>query len=134
MPSSSDLLTTRQYAELAGVSTGTISKWIKNGKLKAEKIGNKWMLPAGQLEPEKAAAPKSPSPPSKPSQASSASGSSGNTTYSVGEFSAMTYLTEFGVTQWLKQGRLTGTRDETGRWRVEAANLEKSDVQRLLRK
>lgn len=134
MPPSSNLLTTRQYAELAGVSTTTISKWIRSGKLKAEKIGNKWMLPAGQLEPEMAAAPTAPSPPSKPSQASSGSGPGGNTSYTVAEFSAMTYLTEFGVTQWLKQGRLAGTRDKTGQWRVEAANLEKSDVQRLLRK
>lgn len=129
MPSSSNLLTTRQYAELAGVSTTTISKWIRSGKLEAEKIGNKWMLAAGQLESEKAASPNAPSPQSKPSQAPC-----GNTSYTVAEFSAMTYLTEFGVTQWLKQGRLTGTRDETGQWRVEAANLEKSDVQRLLRK
>jgi excisionase family DNA binding protein len=134
MPPSSNLLTTRQYADLAGVSTATISKWIRSGKLKAEKIGNKWMLPAGQLEQKKAAAPQASSPPLKASQTPSGSGPIGNTSYTVAEFSAMTYLTEFGVTQWLKQGRLAGTRDETGQWRVEAANLEKSDVQRLLRK
>ena len=134
MPPSSKLLTTRQYADLAGVSTATISNRIRSGKLKAEKIGNKWMLPAGQLEPEKAAAPQAPSPPLKASQTPSGSGPSGNTSYTVAEFSAMTYLTEFGVTQWLKQGRLAGTRDDTGQWRVEAANLEKSDIQRLLRK
>ena len=54
-------------------------------------------------------------------------------TYSVAEFSAMTYLTDFGVMDWLKKGRIRGEQDETGQWRIDAANLEVTNIKRLLR-
>jgi hypothetical protein len=54
-------------------------------------------------------------------------------TYSVAEFSAMTYLTDFGVTDWLKKGRIKGVQDETGEWRIDAANLGITNIKRLLR-
>ena len=54
-------------------------------------------------------------------------------TYSVAEFSAMTYLTDFGVMDWLKKGRIKGIQDETGEWRIDAANLEILNIKRLLR-
>ena len=54
-------------------------------------------------------------------------------TYSVSEFSAMTYLTDFGVMDWLKKGRLRGIRDENGDWRVDSSNLELPNIKRLLR-
>jgi hypothetical protein len=57
----------------------------------------------------------------------------GKKTYSVSEFSAMTYLTDFGVMDWLKKGRLKGMQDETGEWRIDAANLEITNIKRLLR-
>jgi hypothetical protein len=56
-----------------------------------------------------------------------------NKTYSVAEFSAMTYLTDFGVMDWLKKGRIKGVQDETGEWRIDAANLEIANIKRLLR-
>ena len=51
----------------------------------------------------------------------------------MAEFSELTYLTETGVLQWLKRGRLKGRRSEDGRWEVDADNLETADVRRLLR-
>ena len=45
----------------------------------------------------------------------------------------MTYLTENGVKEWLKQGRLIGLQDESGQWMIESANLEVPDVKRLMR-
>ncbi len=54
-------------------------------------------------------------------------------TYSVAEFSAMTYLTDFGVLDWLKKGRLKGIRNEDGEWRVDAVSLELPNLKRLLR-
>ena len=54
-------------------------------------------------------------------------------TYSVAEFAALTYLTEFGVQQWLKQGRISGRQVSGGEWQVDAANLEVPDVKRLVR-
>ena len=53
--------------------------------------------------------------------------------YTVAEFAGMTYLTEFGVKEWLKQGRLTGQQAAGGEWQIDAANLELPDVKRMVR-
>jgi len=53
--------------------------------------------------------------------------------YSVAEFSAMTYLTDFGVMDWLKKGRIKAVQDESGEWRIDSANLEITNIKRLLR-
>ena len=53
--------------------------------------------------------------------------------FSVAEFADMTYLTEFGVMQWLKQGLLKGQQNEKGDWQVDASNLEVPNVKRLVR-
>jgi hypothetical protein len=45
----------------------------------------------------------------------------------------MTYLTEYGVRLWLKQGRLDGAVDAQGNLRVNATSLEKPLVKRLVR-
>ena len=52
---------------------------------------------------------------------------------SVAEFVNMTYLTEYGVMQWLKQGLLKGQQNDTGDWQIDASNLEVPNVKRLLR-
>ena len=53
--------------------------------------------------------------------------------YSLAEFVNMTYLTETGVRQWLKQGRLTGLQNETGEWMIDAASLDTPHIKRLVR-
>ena len=53
--------------------------------------------------------------------------------FSVAEFADMTYLTENGVMQWLKQGRLKGQQSDKGDWQIDAANLEVPHVKRLVR-
>jgi myosin heavy subunit len=73
---------------------------------------------------KKAAAPEKKATP-KPAKATKF--------FSVAEFAAMTYLTENGVMQWLKQGLLKGLQDEKGDWQVEASNLEVPNVKRLVR-
>jgi len=55
-------------------------------------------------------------------------------TYSISEFAAMTYLTENGVAEWLKAGRIKGFQKEKGEWRVLESNLRVADISRLLRK
>ncbi len=45
----------------------------------------------------------------------------------------MTYLTEFGVKLWLKQGYLTGRQNERGEWLIDADNLQTPNVKRLVR-
>jgi hypothetical protein len=54
-------------------------------------------------------------------------------TYTVTEFADITYLTEHGVTEWLKQGLLAGQQNENGDWLVAATNLDVPNVKRLVR-
>ena len=106
------------------------------GTVKAKKAGakiKKAAAPAKKAAPQakKAAIPsKKPAAPEKkptPAPAKSAR------FLSVAEFADMTFLTENGVMQWLKQGRLKGQQNEKGDWQVDAANLEVPGVKRLVR-
>ena len=54
-------------------------------------------------------------------------------TYSVAEFSEMTYLTPKGVNEWLKQGKLKGEKDEKDNWLVDAASLQLPFMKKLIR-
>lgn len=133
------LMTSPQFAEHAGISPSTLSKWLRTGKVKGVKQGGKWMISADQLanaaptQPETkpatpAAGKKSPPAINTPKPASAPRA------FSIEEFSAMSYLTPYGVERYLKEGRLTGTRDGSGRWGVDQANVERPEIQRLLRK
>ena len=154
MPKSKQLLTTQEFGKEAGVSAATVSKWIKSGKIKGKKEGNKWMIAASELKKAgktKLAAPKKTAPkkakakatPAKKKPATSAAkpkpaakpaaATAGSKSYSVEEFSDMTYLTVFGVEKWFKEGRLSGGVDASGQKRIDAANLENPMVKRLVR-
>ena len=93
---------------------------------KAEAQAKKPASPAKKVTPpaEKAAAAEKKATP-KPAEA--------RKFFSVAEFVDMTYLTENGVMQWLKQGLLKGQQDEKGDWQVDAANLEVPNIKRLVR-
>lgn len=54
-------------------------------------------------------------------------------TFSVVEFSEMTYLTLKGVNEWLNQGKLKGEKDENGNWLVDAASLQLPFMKKLIR-
>ena len=95
--------------------------------------------------PKKAAAAKKSAPPKKakpaaakksaaPKKAKPAKAkTSAAKTIPLADFVSMTYLTENGVKEWLKQGRLTGLQADSGEWVIEAANLEVPDIKRLMR-
>ena len=138
MAKQDQFLTTREFASQAGIPTSSVTKLIKEGKIKAEKKSGKWMIAPGQLKSEavKSAAKKKPAekkPPAPKKEKPVKAGTPAAKTYTIVEFAAMTYLTEKGVRDWLKQGRLTGQRDQKGDWQLEAANLDKPDVKRLVR-
>ena len=38
-------MTIKETAEILGLKVRTIREWIKKGKIKAGKIGNKWFIP-----------------------------------------------------------------------------------------
>jgi excisionase family DNA binding protein len=167
-------MTTSEFAKATGIPAATVSKLIREGKLKARKEGRSWMIPQSQLEakavrelgrPAKTAktqkaakpapAPKAakpiarhagtpaapPRPPAaaaplrpKPEAASRSDAQSSDKLFSVGEFAAMTYLTEKGVSQWLKNGRLKGKQKGDGQWEVYGSNLLTPGISRLVRK
>ena len=81
--------------------------------------------------PKKAAAAKKSASPkkAKPAKAKSSAGK----TIALADFVNMTYLTENGVKDWLRQGRLTGQQNDSGEWAIDAANLEAPGIKRLVR-
>jgi excisionase family DNA binding protein len=179
MATSSKSMTTSEFAKATGIPAATISKLIREGKLKAKKQGNSWMIPESQLQakvvrelgkPPKAPKAKKPSMPAaapKPAKAakpvrkpdafflaprvaaapipapeplpepavdSRPGEPTAEKTYSVSEFAAMTFLTEKGVSEWLRIGKLQGIRRENGELHVSASNLQVPGISRLVRK
>ena len=125
------LLTTKEFASRSGLAVTQVTKLLREKKLAGEKQSGKWMIPESALPSAGGTSPE-PQPKAKPPAKSVQTGRS-VPAYSVSEFSAMTYLTEAGVTRWLKQGRLQGTQNPGGEWQVDAASLELPCVKHLLR-
>jgi excisionase family DNA binding protein len=141
MSGSKDSLTTQQFALKAGVSTSTVSKWIRTEKIKGEKKGGKWLIPAAEISKISSTPPQKGTPgkaaaaieEAKPADAPSPTPKAGDKSYSIKEFSNLTYLTEFGVEKWLREGRLIPAADGSGQPRVDASNLDRPAVKRLVR-
>jgi uncharacterized protein YciI len=141
MAADNHLLATGEFASKAGISTSSVKKLIREGKIKADKKAGKWMIHPNQLQ-EKAVqdylksagpAPRKASPPAARKASPLKEKAAAKKTYSVAEFAEMTYLTEIGVKQWLKQGRLCGGQNENGEWLVDSASLDMPAVKRLVR-
>ena len=132
--------TTSEFSKKTGMPISTVSKLIRNGKIKGTKKAGKWLIDADQLnakavqDPAKGrkAAPAAKSLTQKSVQAQKPAKPSGQF-YSIAEFSKMTYLTEFGVKHLLKEGRLKGAQDDKGNWCVAAGNLEAPGIKNLVR-
>jgi predicted site-specific integrase-resolvase len=151
MAKKSDLLTSSEFSSKTGISKSRVSKLIREGKIKAEKKSGKWMISPDQLNAKavkKALKPDKPSSKkktttSKPKKAQAKAKNSptpkaeeqegANKSFSTAEFVQMTYLTEKGVSEWLKSGQLAGQQNDKGEWRIDAANLEKPNVKHLVR-
>ena len=136
MTRSDALLSTREFAQKAGVSAGTVSKWLRKGTINGEKSGGKWLISAAELR-KIAKSPENTSPASEPPasrlDAGSPKAGAESTSYSIQEFSDMTYLTPWGVQKWLNGGRLKKIVDAGGQVRVDGSNLDNPDIKRLLR-
>jgi hypothetical protein len=139
MTAPKEMLTSQKFAERAGVSASTVSKWLKSGKVKGVKQSGKWMISTDQLAgPDHAKPAQVPATPAA-SKAATATAPAAKPVatgraYSVEEFSAMTYLTTYGVERFLKEGRLTGHKDENGKWSVDHSNVDLPSIRHLLRK
>ena len=145
------LLTTKEFATRTGIPTAKVSRLIREGKIKAEKKSGKWMIHPSQLKVQivqktgSSSASKRGKTTAKAPQKKAAAGVDKSAspekdkvvldqrTYTIAEFAEMTYLTEFGVGLWLKQGRLAAKQNEKGQWLIDASNLQVPDVKRLIR-
>ncbi len=133
-------MTTSAFAKKAGLSSSKVSKLIRDGKIKATKVSGRWRIDPDQLaslasqkQSKSAPAKKGQAVPKKAAKTQKAKPAAGGKSYSISEFAAMTYLTEKGVMEWLKTGRLISQIGNKGEWSVDAANLEKADIARLVR-
>ena len=136
MAKSDLLLTTREFAQKAGVSTGTVSKWLRQGTINGMKTNGKWSISADELSkvtPMPAVPSIATAAPASPRPAPSAKTGPEAKTFTVQEFSDMTYLTPWGVQKWLNEGRLKATVDAGGQIRIDGSNLDNPYVKRLLR-
>lgn len=124
-------LTTAEFSQVTGIAVSTVSRMLRQGKLRGEKRDGKWAIYASELPettttattlPADTRANQGPCADNQPHAAT-------QTTYDIKTFSQMTYLTEKGVRQWLKTGRLSGGQD-----RVNASNLDRPEFQHLVRK
>jgi excisionase family DNA binding protein len=128
-------LSAQAFAREAGISPSTVTKWLRSGKLKGHKEGSKWLISTDQLPGQAPSVPASQSsPPIGASKPVTKNTETADNTYSIDEFSVLTYLTVFGVQKWLKEGRLKGALDAAGHWHVDAENLHDPKFQRLIRK
>jgi hypothetical protein len=151
MDKDNQILTTREFASRAGLQASKVSKLIRQGKIEAEKKSGKWLIHPNQLQAKAVQGPdkggkstakkktvktshkKAATSATKTVSAAKGIEDSAGRAYTVSEFVEMTYLTELGVGQWLKQGRLTGQQNEKGDWLIDAANLQEPNIRRLLR-
>ena len=153
MAKQDQFLTTGEFASKAGIPASSATKLIREGKIKAEKKSGKWMISPDQLKaqtvkdlskpgkkpggkkafkPANKKATVQKTAPTKKDKSAKARTTAGKM-FTVTEFAGMTYLTEFGVKEWLKQGRLSGKQDTGGEWKIDSANLEIPGVKRLVR-
>ena len=117
-------LSTREYAQASGFSVQQVTQMLRRGEINGEKSSGRWRIPSDQVpaDPLPGAAPMAVAErPARPPH------------YTVDEFAAMTYLTPWGVVDWLKTGRLQRVVDADGNWTVDAGCLEHPDIKRLLR-
>lgn len=130
MDASKKLFTTKEFADRSGLPVSKVTKLLRDGGLKGQKKAGKWVIPASELDAAQASAPTGTKTLSAPPKAPAPRSGQG---HSVAEFSAMTYLTENGVRDWLKKGRLKGTRAKDGEWRIDDANLDAPHIKPLVR-
>ncbi len=135
MATQSKSLTTAEFAQETGIPPATISRLIRQGRLKARKRSGKWAIPHDQLDaPILREFSQAPETPATPPGAARQKQPSMEKSYSIAEFAAMTYLTEKGVADWLRSGRLRGVRNEAGEMKIPASDLERAGVSHLVRK
>ena len=127
-------LTTGEFSQMTGVAVSTITQMLRRGKIRGEKRSGKWAIYKSELQNTAVVTPNNRGSKSTSEALVSNTPPVSQKTYDVDAFVQMTYLTEKGVRQWLRTGRLSGRAGADGKVRVDAANLARPELQHLIRK
>ena len=148
MAKNSPSLSTREFSDLTGIPVSAVSRLVREGKIKGVKVSGKWLIDRAELNAEAIRAllktkshPKTSKPAGRVPQAQPAHGKKVEKhpselpakTFSVSEFSDLTYLTKKGVEEYLQKGRLQGVRDDKGNWRLGHEYLQNPGIRHLVR-
>lgn len=128
----SKTLSTKEYAIITGLPVATITKMLRSGQIIGEKCSGKWRISQNQVSLKTATPPKTKTSASVIKKTTEVKNFY-KSDYSVGEFCKITYLTEFGILTWLKNGKIKGHRDDHGNWRIDAESLSLPNLKHLLR-
>jgi excisionase family DNA binding protein len=126
-------LTTAEFSQATGITVSTITRMLRQGRIRGEKRNGKWAIGESELQ--------NPTiiPRKKHGETSADLGpifdipATPGKAYDVETFATMTYLTEQGVRRWLKTGRLSGSIGAGGKALVEATNLGRPEFKHLVR-
>ena len=127
-------LTTAEFSHLTGIAVSTITRMLRRDKIRGEKRSGKWAIYESELQNTAVVTQKDPGGISAGVDPTRDAPAASHETYDVEAFVQMTYLTEKGVRQWLKTGRLSGRAGADGKVRVDVANLDRPELQHLIRK
>lgn len=125
-------LSTKEFSTRTGLPVATITKLLRSGRIIGKKCSGKWMISQDQLH-SKAVLSLGGSSSTSGIKSTPSKINPPKQTYSIREFSQITYLTEFGVEQWIKGGKIKGYQDDKGQWQVDADSLNFPILQHLLR-
>ncbi len=127
-------LTTGEFSQLTGIAVSTITKMLRQGEIRGEKHGRIWAVSKSELQNAAVVTKKDRGKLSAGLGPIFDRPSNTGDTYDVETFAQMTYLTEKGIRRWIKNGRLSGSTDAGGKVRVNATNLDRPELQHLVRK
>lgn len=134
MAENNKTLTTGEFSQMTGVAVSTITQMLRRGKIRGEKRSGKWAIYKSELQNTAVVIPNHRGSKSTNLDSVVNTPAASQKTYDLDAFVQMTYLTEKGVRQWLKTGRLSGRAGAEGEVRVDAANLDRPELQHLIRK
>ncbi len=127
-------LTTSEFSQMTGIAVSTVTQMLRQGKINGEKRNGKWAIYESALQNQSGVTKIDRGDASTRLGPIFETPTDSGKAYDVETFARMTYLTEKGVRQWLKTGRLSGRTDTGGKMLVDATNLDRSELRHLVRK
>ena len=127
-------LTTGEFSQITGIAVSTITQMLRLDKIRGEKRSGKWAIYESELQHSAVVNQKDRMGISSSVGPGLDTPTAAQNACDVETFVQMTYLTEKGVRQWLKTGRLSGRPGADGKVLVDTANLDRPEFQHLIRK